>query len=208
MCKYVAVADGDDYWTDPYKLQYQIGFLENNSDFSMCSGGYIVNNTITGEQTLQIEYKSNIKGIEYDLKTTYIAGELLKTFTRVYRTDALMDLNSTLGYKHFCDIHIGYHTLTKGKGFYFPRVFGVHNVHGGGIFNKLDRTGRIEFIFMGYEELYSNTRDVRIKDDFLHCMRLYVAECLNNKESIAEFYKEFVEAYPELEEEATAMNIQ
>lgn len=43
--EYVALCEGDDYWTSPFKLQQQVDIMEKNTDCSLCFHGGVVINT-------------------------------------------------------------------------------------------------------------------------------------------------------------------
>lgn len=47
--KYIAFCEGDDYWTDPDKLQKQVNFLEANTSYACCFHNVVIKEQRTGE---------------------------------------------------------------------------------------------------------------------------------------------------------------
>jgi hypothetical protein len=60
--KYIAICEGDDYWTDPQKLQKQVDFLEANPDYAMIYTRYLmyVEKTKSFEQAVSFEKSGDI----------------------------------------------------------------------------------------------------------------------------------------------------
>ena len=134
--KYLAICEGDDYWTHPLKLQKQVTFLEENEDYILTAGGYEI---YYEKDKRRKEVISDIKKPDREYGYTFTLEEagrtwITKVLTLVYRNEAL-DSDVLKNYKYTRDVHIVYHLLQKGKGFYFTDVFGVYRVHDGGMFS-------------------------------------------------------------------------
>jgi hypothetical protein len=120
----------------------------------------------------------------------------------VYRTEAIPDYSIAENYDWFVDVHFGYYALRKSKGFYFPRIFGVYNVHEQGVYSKYNVKKRIEITYKWCEEIYRANRDKQSKKCMLVILQYYLDESLIEKEKIIEFYKEFVREFPEVADES------
>lgn len=135
--KYFAICEGDDYWTDPEKLQKQIDFLEGHPDFTVCfHHAAIQHDEVIDDE----EHHRNTGNVlpERDIytMTDLLAGNFIQNCTVVYRNlhRPFPELFRTLLLPDW-PLHLFHARYGKIK--YLPDVMAVHRVRQDGLWNGL-----------------------------------------------------------------------
>lgn len=141
--KYIALCEGDDYWTDPLKLQKQVDFLEANSEYVMCSHHF---NTYNQEEAcFGVDWNAVFsEDFTFDLEFFIKRDKwITQPLTILFRRSSL-NLKEYHQYSNAKDVTLIYHILKKGKGVFLKDNMGIYRCHDGGIWSKVNRPQQIK----------------------------------------------------------------
>ena len=127
--KYIAVCEGDDYWTDEYKLQKQINFLESNPDYSMCFHNAMVFYTYQKETHPFVDIEEG----EYTGVDLY-ENRLIATASIVFVKKCIENKDYFFNSNFFFGDLVTYLTIAEcGRVWYFDESMCAYRKHRGGM---------------------------------------------------------------------------
>ena len=129
--EFIALLDGDDYWTDPCKLQLQTDALRNNADCTFC----FHNAELLDNET------QRITGTYHDVMKTRVtiedvaSGFFIPTCSTFFRAEAVATLPEWFVTTPVADWPLHVLNASQGDGIYINRIMATHRIHRGGVWS-------------------------------------------------------------------------
>jgi glycosyltransferase involved in cell wall biosynthesis len=152
--KRIAVCEGDDYWTDRYKLQKQVDFLEANADHGLIHTD--ADCFFEASRKYTRNYLSNSFSIpEGDVYGELLVRNFIATVTVMFRSEFIknVDINELSRFK-MGDKFLWLEIARRSKVGFLNESTAVYRVRSDSVSHALDKSKRTEFFSSSFNMSY------------------------------------------------------
>lgn len=175
--KYIALCEGDDYWTDPLKLQKQVDFLDKNPDYAVCFHNVNLLNTREWNHSV-FPMHTNLKKDSFTTNDI-ISQWFIPTVSILYRQYKDFELPSWFQYCASGDIPLLLLLSLEGKFKYLDEIMGCYRIHDKGIsvtHNGYFKAFSMIYIYQNFN-VYTNFKyKKKINEEMIYEVRRYLPE--------------------------------
>lgn len=161
--KYIAMCEGDDYWTNPNKLNSQVKFMESNPDYSMCYGDverYDCNKSKSlGNYSLLCNnrYLNNTEYSKEKILYKIITRDVIvATQTVLIRSEILKNIKSNNVSFMMGDTPLWIDLSQVGKLWYEDVCYGIYRIHNGSATHNNETRARFTLSCKEMDVYYCN----------------------------------------------------
>lgn len=150
--KYIAICEGDDYWTDSNKLQKQIDFLETNIDYSL----HVHNAVVKYDDSQRKEHFFNSLKESKELYINDIVFDwIIPTASMVFKREVIDDLPTWFSSIYSGDLTLSLLSINKGRVYFSNEIMSVYRVTFNGSSASSIYKDKMEFVYSQHLKLFT-----------------------------------------------------
>jgi glycosyltransferase involved in cell wall biosynthesis len=167
--EYVALLDGDDYWTDPRKLQIQADFLDSHPGYAFCFHNVT---KIYDDESRESSLYCSIEGERTFTLSDLLARNFIPTCSVMARNRLIQDFPDWFLRLNLADWPLHVLNAQHGDIGYLNEVMAVYRVHGASVWSGAAKVDRL-LDQIGVYQAFSRHLDAKYRG----AIRTALSEC-------------------------------